>query len=134
LGVYYSFPSTPNFLRYSLNSIFVYALFNTKDVKSVGNDKTFFKLVEEINELENIGIKINLSGKTTNIKFVLGLVVGDNLGINSVLRFSKSFSSIYFCRFCVNDKKKIQTMATEDHSSLRNRVNYNEHVNKNDLK
>jgi len=134
LGVYYSFPSAPNFLRYSLNSIFVAALFNTKDVKSIGNDKTFFKLVEEINELENIGININLSGKIINIKFVLGLVVGDNLGINSVLGFSRSFSSTYFCRFCVNDKKKTQTMATEDHDSLRNRVNYNEHVNKNDLK
>jgi len=54
-------------LKYSLNSIFVAALFNTKDVKSMGNDETFFKLVEEINELDNIGIQINLSGKTINM-------------------------------------------------------------------
>jgi len=31
-------------------------------------------------------------------------------------------------------KKKTQTFSTEYHNSLRNRVNYNEHVNKNDLK
>lgn len=68
----------------------------------------FFKLIEEINELEIIGIKINFPKKTFNIKFILGLVIGDNLGINSVLEFSRSFSSIHFCRFCVNNKKKLK--------------------------
>lgn len=134
LGVYYSFPSAPNFLRHNLNTIFIAALFNTSDVKNIGNDRTFFRLVEEINELENIGINIKLSDKIINIKFVLGLVIGDNLGINSVLGFSKSFSSNFFCRFCINNKTKTQTLAIEDTNSLRNKKNYNEGVAQNNVK
>ncbi|KAL5241878.1 hypothetical protein ACI65C_009288 [Semiaphis heraclei] len=79
LGVYYSFPSAPEFLRYSLNSIFVAALFNTKDVKSIGNDNTFFKLVEEINELENIDVNIRSPFATSmqQIYFYLAVKLTD---------------------------------------------------------
>jgi len=44
LWVNYCFPSAPFYLRSNLQNIFITALFNTKDVKAVGNDKTFFKL------------------------------------------------------------------------------------------
>ncbi|CAI6375121.1 unnamed protein product [Macrosiphum euphorbiae] len=35
-----------------------------------------------------------------NIKFELGLIVGDNLGIHSITGFVESFSSNYPCRVC----------------------------------
>ncbi|KAE9521515.1 hypothetical protein AGLY_018114 [Aphis glycines] len=42
--------------------------------------------------------------------FQLGLIVGDNLGLNHTLGFSKSFSATHFCRFCQNDKKETQIL------------------------
>jgi len=134
LGVYYCFPTAPSYLKSNLQSIFVAALFNSKDVKNLGNDRSFYHLIEELNELQNIGLTIIISGKNVKIKFVLGLVVGDNLGVNTVLGFTKSFSSNFFCRFCLSHKNHTQTLAIEDIDLLRNRQNYNEHVLKNDCK
>lgn len=30
----------------------------------------------------------------------MGLLAGDNLGLNSILGFSESFNNTYYCRFC----------------------------------
>lgn len=129
LGVYYCFPTAPSYLKSNLQSVFVAALFNSKDVKNLRNDRSFYHLIEELNELQNIGLTIILSEKNFKIKFVLGLVVGDNLGVNTVLGFTKSFSSNFFCRFC--HKNHTQTLAIEDTDLLRNRQNYSENVLKN---
>lgn len=42
LGVYFSFPSAPEHLKFTLKNIFIAALFKSKDVKDFGNDKCFF--------------------------------------------------------------------------------------------
>lgn len=109
LGIYYSFPSAPEVLRSDLNNIFVAALFKSKDIKDIGHDKCFNHLVEEINELQSIGIHLTLNQKQFKIKFVLGLIIEDNLGVNTVLGFARSFSSNYFCRFCISEKREMQT-------------------------
>lgn len=96
LGVYYAFPTTPHFFRSTLKTIFIAALFNSKDVKFLGNDRIFVNLINELIDLENNGIELNFSNNTVKIYFSIGLVVGDNLGVNSVLGFSKSFSSNHF--------------------------------------
>lgn len=70
-------------------------MFKTKDVKQVGNDKTFYNLIQDINELETVGIEIKLSNQSLKVHFLLGLVIGDNLGVNSVLGFSKYFCFIF---------------------------------------
>lgn len=121
-------------MRSNLKNIFVAALFNTKDVKTIGNNKTFFKLIEQLNDLESNGVQLNLPGRNIKIFFSLGLVVGDNLSVNSVLGFSKSFSANFFCRFCHSNKINTGTLTTEITSSLRNKCNYEEDVIKNDYK
>jgi len=45
LGVYYSFPTAPHYLRSNLNNIFIAAIFNTKDVKFIGNERTFYHFI-----------------------------------------------------------------------------------------
>lgn len=97
LGVYYSFSSAPHFLSYNLKNIFVAALFKSKDVKQVGNDRIFYNLIEKINDLETIVIEIQLPNQSLKVYFLLGLVIGDNLELNCILRFSKSFSALHFC-------------------------------------
>lgn len=56
----------------------------------------------------------------------MGLLLGDNLGLNITLGFSKSFSSNYFCRFCLTRKCDSQVECCERQEIFRNRINYRE--------
>lgn len=85
-------------------------------------------LVNEINTLENEGIDIKTPDGNFHIHFVLGLILGDNLGLNSLLEFSKSFSANFFCRFCKASKALTKVMLEEDLSLLRNLHNYSDDV------
>ncbi|KAF0712427.1 Uncharacterized protein FWK35_00025977 [Aphis craccivora] len=66
-------------------------------------------------------LQLKLSGRNEKIYFSLGLIVGDNLGVNSVLGFSRSFSATFFCRFCHSNKNNTNILATEIFDSLRNK-------------
>lgn len=134
LGIYYIFPTAPHYFNSNLKNIFIAALFNTKDVKYIGNERTFYQLIQSINELENIGIELNCNGKNVKMYFSLGLITGDNLGLNTVLGFSRSFSASYFGRFCRNSKNETSVLANEIHQSLRDKQNYEEDLLKNDYK
>ncbi|XP_075157696.1 uncharacterized protein LOC142233175 [Haematobia irritans] len=128
LGVYYSFPSAPNFLKYKLNNIFIAALYKSIDVKTFGNSKSFYKLIDILNDLENNGIDLEIKSEKRKIFFSLGLVVGDNLALNSILGFSRSFSAKHFCRYCKLSKASTQNMCDEDFNQLRNISNYEQDV------
>lgn len=53
-------------------------------------------------------LKISLSGKIFNIMFELGLIIGNNFDINSVLEVFKGHFhvDIHFCKFCILIIKK----------------------------
>lgn len=131
MGVYYSFPSAPDFLKFSLKNIFIAALFKSKDVKNCGNDISFYKLIDIFNDIESNGIEIVTRNGKQKVYFCLGLIVGDNLALNSVLGFSRSFSSSYFCRLCKIEKTESKVKCEEDCSILRNLTNYNDDLNLN---
>jgi len=97
-AVYYSFPLNEQSSR--LDNIFLAALIKSKDLKAFGKDLCFKKLVDEINSLENDGIMIDTPEGSKTVYFIFGLLVGDNLRVNSICEFSKSFSANFFCRFC----------------------------------
>lgn len=89
-AVYYSFPLVEN--NSKLSNIFLAALIKATDIKEFGNDACLLQLINEINSLEKEGVSISSEFGNIKINFVLGLVLGDNLGLNSLLEFSKSFS------------------------------------------
>jgi len=129
--IYYSFPLNEQSSR--LDNIFLAALIKSKDLKTFGNDLCFMKLVNEINSLENDGIMIDTPEGSKTVYFILGLLVGDNLGVNSICEFSKSFSENFFCRFCKAPKQLTHNLSHEDSTLLRNTDNYTEDVLKNDF-
>lgn len=45
-------------------------------------------------------------------------VTGDNLALYSLFGFVESFSANYCCRFCLTDKKELQSVFSEDHPGL----------------
>lgn len=125
--VYYSFPVV------DYSPIDLACLFAAKDYKSFGNDKCLYRLISKIKSLEENGIAISTSEGVKTVHFILGLLLGDNLGLNTVLGFSSSFNSNFFCRFCkVRKCKKDCTcgkectnfLATENTALLRDRANY----------
>jgi len=69
-------------------------------MKQFGNDLCLQTLIHDLNKLEVDGILILTKEGFKKVHFVLGLLVGDNLGWNTILEFSKSFSAKIFCRFC----------------------------------
>lgn len=52
------------------------------------------------------------------------LILGDNLGLNTLLGFSESFSSNYYCRICRCDKKQAAFDIFDNKTLLRNVTNY----------
>ncbi|XP_055914391.1 uncharacterized protein LOC129947743 isoform X1 [Eupeodes corollae] len=124
---YYSFPCMP-IKESKLDNVFLAAVIRTRDMKKFGNSKCLVPLVNELKFLEQEGLSIEASdGQVYRIHFILGLVLGDNLGLNSIMGFNKSFSGV-FCRFCRLDKDKCKTMCFEDPNKMRNILNYNEDV------
>ncbi|XP_060871578.1 uncharacterized protein LOC132949103 [Metopolophium dirhodum] len=126
------FPLSKN--NSKISEIFLAALIKAKDLKHFGNDLCFKNLVDELNSLERDGISINTSSGKKNVHFILGLVIGDNLGLNCICDFSKSFSANFYCRFCKVNKSLTKHLAVEDESMLRDVHNYQTDVEINDFK
>lgn len=84
----------------------------TEDRKKFGNEKIFEKLVANLNSLQIPGIFLN--GKVIKlITYLLG-------GIHSILGFSESFRSHYYCRFCRVSYNEAKYLCNENTSYLRN--------------
>ena len=131
-AIYYNFPLNEN--NSLLSHIFLASLIKSKDFKEFGNDVCLKNLIDEINYLEKEGIQIKIKCGNFQIYFGLGLVLGDNLGVSTILEFSKSFSANYFCRFCKAHKSITQSMTTEDSTLMRTNENYSLDVLQSDFK
>lgn len=125
-AVYLSLACMPFEFASLLENIFLAQLFYSCDRNMYGNQKIFNKLIEELIHLEQEGISIILpDGKEQRIFFTLFLILGDNLGLNSVLGFTESFNSENFCRICLTTKLESQTETNESLFIYRNELNYN---------
>lgn len=125
--VYYSFPVIEN------SEIYTAALIRSRDYKEFGNEKCFKALIEEMIKLEEEGINIVTSDGEKQVYFVLGLILGDNLGLNTALGFVSSFSANFFCRFCKDTKISTQAAVDIKPNLLRNIQNYNDDIVANDF-
>lgn len=130
---YYSFACMP-LNEAKLENIFLAAAIKSKDIKKYGNEKCLQPLINELKFLEEEGILVRPpDGDTFHVHFILGLILGDNLGLNTLLGFSKSFSGT-FCRFCRLNKDECSETCTENSDKRRNISNYNFDLQKNNPK
>jgi len=132
-AVYVSLACLPPELASSLDQIFLVSLFKTNDKKYFGNSIIFKDLISELNYLENTGIFVTVNNKVHHIFFSLGLIIGDNLGLHSILGFTESFVSRYPCRFCKTIKNECYVQTTEVDINLRNSINYADDLELNDV-
>jgi hypothetical protein len=112
-GFFFFFPTLPSG-DLNLNNILVAQLMKTNYLKRFGSNLSLSYLIDSLKEIESAGILINIENNPKCVKFVLGLVIGDNLALNSIMGFSSSFSHNYYCRFCKVDKSVLQYSCTEN--------------------
>jgi hypothetical protein len=98
-----------------------------------GNNVIFKDIISELIYLETHGIFITSNNKVHHIYFSLGLIIGDNLGLHSILGFTKSFVANYPCRFCKTEKIVCHTQILQVDINLRNITNYTDDLIKNDV-
>lgn len=124
-GVYVSFPFLPPNLKSKLEFIYPILLFNSIDLAHFGSKVIFSKLINDLKELEEDGIlAVGNNDCEYKIKFVVGLILGDNLAQNAILGFVESFSAIVYCRICLTTKYEAQCLVTENESTLRMKEHY----------
>lgn len=112
-AVYYQVACFPPEVSSLLENIFVSALFHSNDRTEFRNSRVFRKVIDELNFLQTQGVDINTGQGTERVYFALGLMLGDNLGLNSILGFVESFGAHYYCRLCTLSRNDIQSAFIE---------------------
>jgi len=107
-----------------LKNLFLALMFYSEDRSLYGTNAVLRTLVEEIKSLQRHGIKISIAGQDCEIRFVLVQILGDNLGLNSILGYTESFSANHYCRVCRVSKHDVGRLLVEDKSLFRNADNY----------
>lgn len=135
MGIYYTFPVLPQYLLSSPSYVFNALLFPSRIKTMEGGLKlSLVDLVNVFVQLEVEGIVINDGESEHQVRFVVSLIVGDNLAIHELLGFNKSFNSTLYCRFCCTPKTETKYDTVIRTENLRNMMNYGEHLSINNIK
>lgn len=127
-AVYCSVPVIPAKYQAKLENIFLTLLFHSSDLKQFGTKLIFSKLVEHCKKLEYEGILCNIDRESTRIFFCVALLLGDNLGLHTLLGFTESFRANSFCRFCKCHRNETYHLSKQQDELLRNRTNFEEDI------
>lgn len=125
---YYFFPTLPSQYQSRLDNIFTAGFHSSADIKKHGKEASFNSLVDELSVLATDGLILDIGGEDIKVFFVLGLLLGDNLGQNDVAGFTTSFVSNHCCRFCRIYKTDLHNQFKENEELLRNRNNYEKDI------
>lgn len=132
-GVYVSIPCLPQRHSSQLAYIFLQYLFHSSDRTTFGNEITFASVISQLNKLATEGVDIDTSYFKGNVRFGVAAIVGDNLGLHSMLGFAEGFTAHFPCRVCRATRVDCGKMLVEDESLLRNEENYRYDLAKKDM-
>ena len=90
----------------NLRHTFLVLLFRSDHRHVYGNKAIFHVLIKELNYLREHGIVVN----GERIYFQLILILGDNLGLHSILGLTECFSANFPCRICKASKELIKNV------------------------
>ena len=123
-GFYFNIPCLPPNFSSKLSSILISDLFYSADKNDVGNEAIFKKTIQELNDLRERGIMIMVNNKPQKVYFLTSLITGDNLGLNSIFRFTRSFAKTVCCRICYASAEQWKKMVRENVALLRTKERY----------
>lgn len=125
-GLYYTIAGIPTAYASSLENIFLGELLYSTDREIFGNKMSFTPIINELKYLENFGITICVDDKEYQIVFSLLALLGDNLGLNDLLGYNKSFAANFCCRVCRASQLELKSQYEENIKLLRTVSNYEE--------
>lgn len=131
-GVYVSVPCLPPYRSTLFSNIFMALIFQSSDRTKFGNRVIFKPLIDELNFLQETGIEIN-TPYTTKLYFELGLILGENLGLHSIIGFTESYSSNFPCRICTIRKEDMRIQCYANDTLLGYTEQYDAHLLQNDV-
>lgn len=105
-AVYWVLANVPPLLQSSLTSMFLAILCKAEDIKQYGCDTVLEPLLKDLGSFEEDELYIPSLGR--QVKGSVFSVIVDNLGAHSIGGFVESFSSSYFCRWCLGERSKLQ--------------------------
>lgn len=126
---YINIPSLSRELSSRVEYIFPVMFVRTQDFKKFGSNKCIQILVDQLVLLETKGIDFKTKDdQVLTIRFLLGLIIGDNLAVNLLLGFTQSFSHQFYCRICLSPKVENQTKNAENRLLYRTISNYEDQL------
>jgi len=130
LGAFYfvikNFPAAVNS---SLHNIHLLALAHSADLKRYTADAVVRSVCNELIKLHDVGFSVMLNGRPLHFRCFLTQVVGDNLGLHSVLGFVENFSrATYACDLCMATQSDMQTVFNDSELQARTLELYGEHI------
>lgn len=105
-SAYWVFADIPATLRSTLTSIYLAILCKATDVNQYGYQTVLEPLLRDLKYLEDKGVFVPSLSKV--VKGTVFSVVADNHGSQCIAGFVESFSSSYFCRYCLGERSEIQ--------------------------
>ena len=106
LAVYATFGNLLPQNRSKIEPMQLVLLCREKDFKYFGMDMVFQRLVSDLQDIEENGLKI---GGKQNVPASVLFILGDNLGSHCIGGFCENFSSHpYMCRFCLITQAEFQ--------------------------
>ena len=131
-GVYITIPTFPPHISSQLRYILLGLIFKDKDREIYGNRAIFRQLIAELNSLRNEGLVINVKNKKYKLFFQLGLLTGDNKGLNEIMGFDTNFTSGKCCRNCSANIDEIRSLCVEKPELIRSYTSYTKDLELND--
>lgn len=125
---YLNFPTIPPHRYTKLKNILPAMLIKSSYMKKYEHKDILHNLFQILLDLEMSGLTIKTEHSEKRVYFVLGMITGDNLGLNTILGFTKSFSATYFCRICTCSKVEAQKTSYEIADKLRTKDTYQSHL------
>jgi hypothetical protein len=128
LGIYFTLGNFLPHHRSSVDHMQLVLLCKEKNIKCFSFTKVLKPLVNDLQQIEDIGIVI----KNTAVKGSLLFIVGDNLGSHQIGGFTENFSrSLYWCRYCllkstkfhVNPLASAESRTPSNYSSALKKIN-----------
>lgn len=132
-GIYINVPCLPAYLHGKLSNILTAGFVKSQHRKKYSNDQVLKPLINVLTDLETAGLEITLNGQKQRIFFVLGFVLGDNLGVNGILDFVECFRANFYCRACKRFRGDAEIDFKEYFHTLRTVINYESDIRLNSV-
>jgi hypothetical protein len=124
---YFVIKNFPPVINSALHNIHLLALANADDLKRHSVDPVMKVIIDELEHLHDEGFEFVMDGCQQNIRCLLTQLVGDNLGLHTVLGYMENFCrSTHACDLCMADQQQMQTVFKEEKLQMRSRELYNE--------